>query len=351
MSQLGSKRPFRQLPPGRDPSGPGTFDHVAGFRTGRGRDNRNDRPHGQPRQQPYGQQAPYGGQPTPPGGGYQGGPPPQWPQAHGQGEPEYFGDPGHGGHQPYPPQQPQPPQGGYGYPAPPTGPDPYARRPHQAPHDPYAAQNNAGHTQAFSIDEQYHHGGPPEGEVYATGPSGPRLHWKQLLSGIVLRPGPTFHQMRDYQVWGPALTVTFLYGLLAIFGFDTAREDVINAALSTAIPYVLTTAVAFTLSAFVLGTVTHTLARQLGGAGSWQPTVGLSMLIMTLTDVPRLLPAVFMGGDAPAVQIIGWITWLAAGALFTAMVAKSHDLPWPKALAASAIQLLALLSLIKLGTF
>ncbi|MFC7469492.1 hypothetical protein ACFQVA_21130 [Actinomadura keratinilytica] len=36
------------------------------------------------------------------------------------------------------------------------------------------------------------------------------------------------------------------------------------------------------------------------------------MLIMTLTDVPRLLPAVFMGGDAPAVQIIGWITWLAA---------------------------------------
>lgn len=75
------------------------------------------------------------------------------------------------------------------------------------------------------------------------------------------------------------------------------------------------------------------------------------MLIMTLTDVPRLLPALFMGGDASVVQIIGWITWPPPAALFTAMVAKSHDLPWPKALAASAIQLLALLSLIKLGTF
>ncbi|MFD4985644.1 YIP1 family protein [Streptomyces sp. NPDC058374] len=329
---------------------------MAGFRTGRGRDNRTDRPHGQPRQQPYGQQAPYGGAPTPQGG-YQG-PAQQWPQAGGQGEPEYFGDPGHGGHQPYPPQQPHP-QGGYGYPGGPApdpyagghpGPDPYARRP-QAPRDPYAAQNNAGHTQAFSIDEQYHHGGPPEGEVYASGPSGPRLHWKELMRGIVLRPGPTFHRMRDYQVWGPALTVTLLYGLLAIFGFDGARDDVINATLSTAIPYVLTTAVAFALSAFILGTVTHTLARQLGGSGSWQPTVGLSMLVMTVTDVPRLLPAVFMGGDASVVQIIGWLTWLAAGALFTSMVATSHDLPWPKALAASAIQLLALLSLIKLGTF
>lgn len=49
-------------------------------------------------------------------------------------------------------------------------------------------------------------------------------------------------------------------------------------------------------------------------------------------------------------QIVGWLTWLAAGALFTSMVSKSHDLPWPKALGASAIQLIALLSIIKLGT-
>ncbi len=152
-------------------------------------------------------------------------------------------------------------------------------------------------------------------------------------------------------MWGPALVVTFLYGLLAVFGFDGAREDAINATLSNAIPIVLTTAVAMVLSAFVLGVVTHTLARQLGGNGAWQPTVGLSMLIMSISDAPRLVFATFAGGDATFVQLLGWATWVAGGALLTAMVSRSHDLPWPKALGASSIQLIALLSIVKLGTF
>jgi hypothetical protein len=306
---------------------------VAGFRIGRGRDNRasQSRPYAQ--QAPQGQ-APYGYPPAPPNGqpqqhqyggrqtqqpyGQQ-----QWPQSGGHGEPEYFGDPngpqGHG-------------QQGQGY-------------------DPYAA-NNPGHTQAFSVGEDPY----TQGDTYRAGsapaaPVGPRLHWKQLLSGVVLRPGQTYLQMRDYAMWGPALIVTFLYGLLAIFGFDSAREDVINATLSAAVPYVLTTGVAITVSFFVLGVVTHTLARQLGGDGAWQPTVGLAMLITAITDAPRLLFAMFLGGDAPFVQIIGWATWALAGFLLTLMVGRSHDLPWPKALAASAIQLIALLSIIKLGTF
>ncbi len=157
--------------------------------------------------------------------------------------------------------------------------------------------------------------------------------------------------MRDYTMWGPALIVTFLYGLLAVFGFDGAREDAINATLSNAVPIVLTTAVAMVISAFILGVVTHTLARQLGGDGAWQPTVGLSMLIMSITDAPRLVFAMFAGGDAAFVQMLGWATWVAAGALLTVMVSRSHDLPWPKALGASAIQLVALLSIVKLGTF
>ncbi|EHN71737.1 integral membrane protein, partial [Streptomyces coelicoflavus ZG0656] len=257
-----------------------------------------------------------------------------WPQAHGggpgghagaHGEPEYFGDGGYG-------------PGGHG-------------QPQQAPYDPYAA-NNPGHTQAFTVDDPYNQGDTYRaGSAPAPGPVGPRLHWKDLLKGIVLAPNQTFLQMRDYAMWVPALIVTFLYGLLAVFGFDGAREEAINATLSNAIPIVLTTAVALVLSAFVLGVVTHTLARQLGGDGAWQPTVGLSMLIMSLTDAPRLVVAMFAGGDAPFVQILGWATWVAAGALLTLMVGRSHDLPWPKALGASAIQLIALLSIVKLGTF
>ncbi|MGW3663874.1 Yip1 family protein [Streptomyces sp. NPDC005141] len=339
MSQLGPNARPVAPGPARHSSGPGTFDNVAGFRIGRGgRDNR--APQARPQQRPsYGQapqgrgqqspqgggQQPYGYPPAPsqpqyggqqPYGGQQGG----WPQSGGHGgghgEPEYFGD----GH----PQQ---------------GPDPYAA-------------NSPGHTQAFSVDEDpYNQGETYRAGAAATPPVGPRLHWKDLLKGIVTAPNRTFLQMRDYTMWAPALIVTFLYGLLAVFGFDGAREDAISATLSNAVPIVLTTAVAIVISTFVLGVVTHTLARQLGGDGAWQPTVGLSMLIMSITDTPRLLVAMFFGGDASFVKLLGWATWIGAGALLTLMVGKSHDLPWPKALAASAIQLIAILSIIKLGTF
>ncbi|MFD0053508.1 YIP1 family protein [Streptomyces sp. NPDC127168] len=335
MSQLGRKGSPEWPGPARHSPGPGTFEGVAGFRIGRGRDN--GAPNARPQRPPYGQQAPqgppYGGQAAPrqpypqqPYGGGEPGPGGSpWPQAHGggHGEPEYFGDGGH-------------------HPGQPGG---------QAPYDPYAA-NNPGHTQAFTVDDPYNQGDTYRaGSAPAPGPVGPRLHWKDLLRGVVLAPNQTFLQMRDYAMWAPALIVTFLYGLLAVFGFDGAREEAINATLSNAVPIVLTTAVAMVLSAFVLGVVTHTLARQLGGDGAWQPTVGLSMLIMSITDAPRLVVALFAGGDAPFVQILGWATWIAAGALLTLMVSRSHDLPWPKALGASAIQLIALLSIVKLGTF
>ncbi|MFI5758040.1 Yip1 family protein [Streptomyces sp. NPDC051569] len=338
---------------------------MAGFRIGRGRDN--NRTPRQPQQEPYGRQAPppgyeggqqaapsYGQQPWPPTNGGQYGPqyggaggPGRSPGRGGHGgqggqgghgEPEYFGDPYQ---QPHQPQQPQRPQ---------QGRHPQQGRPPQqgAPGDPYA--NNPGHTQAFSVGDDPYGDGATYHAGQTAAPVGPRLGWKDLLSGIVLRPAPTFLQMRDYPVWGPALIVTFLYGLLALFGFDTAREEAINATLSSAIPYVLLTAVAFVVGSLILGAVTHTLARQLGGTGAWQPTVGLSMLIMSITDAPRLVFGVFLGGENALVQVVGWLTWIAAGALFTVMVGKSHDLPWPKALGASAIQLIALLSLIKLGT-
>ncbi|MFD8030887.1 YIP1 family protein [Streptomyces sp. NPDC059717] len=323
MSQLGPNAlPF---PPGpaRRPPVPGTFEDVAGFRIGRDRADR--APHARPQQPPYGQQVPQGptyGYPSAPQQRH-GGPQPhggrqQWRGAQGQGEPEYFGDDGQG---------------------------------HFHAPDPYAA-NNPGHTQAFSVGEDPY----SAGETYRAGqasapPVGPRLHWKDLLRGIVFSPTRTFLQMRDYTMWGPALIVTFLYGLLAVFGFDGAREDAITATLDNAIPIVLTTAVAMVVSSFVLSVVTHTLARQLGGDGAWQPTAGLSMLIMSITDAPRLVVAMFLGGDESFVQILGWATWIGAGALLTLMVSKSHDLPWPKALGASAIQLIAILSIIKLGTF
>ncbi|RMB83543.1 Yip1 family protein [Streptomyces shenzhenensis] len=349
MSQLGRKAGSERPGPARHSAGTGTFDDVAGFRIGRGgRDNRT--PQARPQNPPYGQQAPQGpaygrqGQSYDRQGPAYGRPSAPQPQPHPRQRPQYGdggqwrqaggGHPGQGGDGPEYFGDGYGHQGGY-----PQG-DP----------DPYAA-DQPGHTQAFSMGEDpYQQGGTYRAGSAPAGPIGPRLHWKELLRGIVLAPNQTFLQMRDYTMWGPALIVTFLYGLLAVFGFDGAREEAINATLSNAVPIVLITAVAMVLSAFVLGVVTHTLARQLGGDGAWQPTVGLSMLIMSLTDAPRLVVALFFGGDAGFVQLLGWATWIAGGVLLTLMVGRSHDLPWPRALGASAIQLIALLSIVKLGT-
>ncbi len=329
--------------------GAGTFDDVAGFRIGRGRAGR---PQAQSQQQPYGGQAPHGGRAA--ASPQYGGPaaPPSYPQpSQGYGYPHTQAPPqgATGSRPPYGQSWTQPAQASAG----PEGPEYFGEEEGYGGSGPdsYAA-NNPGHTQSFSIGEDpYNEGGTYRAGQAAAPPVGPRLHWKDLISGVVLRPRQTFMQMRDYSMWGTALTVTFLYGLLAVFGFNGAREDAINSTISTAVPIVLTTGVVLVISLFIMGVVTHTLARQLGGDGAWQPTVGLSMLIMSLTDAPRLLFAVFMGGDESFVRVLGGVTWIGAGALLTLMVSRSHDLPWPKALGASAIQLVALLSLLKLGTF
>jgi hypothetical protein len=238
---------------------------------------------------------------------------------------------------------------------PPYGP-PYDQQPQG---QPPAYDDAPGHTRSYTIGEPeqladpYAYGSADNVATYRAGqsaapPAGPRLHWKQLLSGILLRPSRTFWQMRDHTMWGPALTVTFVYGLLAVFGFDAARTDVLDATLSAGVPWVITTAVAVTLCGLMLGAVTNTLARQLGGDGAWAPTIGLALLITSLTDAPRLFFALFLGGGNSFVQLLGWLTWLACAALLTSMVGKSHDLPWLKALGASSLQLVALLMLFKL---
>ncbi|WP_107069454.1 Yip1 family protein [Streptomyces durhamensis] len=354
MSQVGRKAGPGSPGPARHSPGPGTFVDVAGFRIGRGgRDNRTPQGQQAPQGPSYGRPGPQQGQPAGPSYGQPAGP------SYGQPAGPSYGYP-QAPQRPYPQQgQPYGRQGqSYGHPGQgDDGPEYFGDGggyPGGAGHDPYAA-NNPGHTQAFSVDEA---AGYTQGATYQAGsaaapaaPLGPPLHWKELLKGIVLSPDQTFLRMRDYTMWTPALIVTFFYGLLAVFGFDGARKEAISATLSNAVPIVLITAVVMVFGLFILGVVTHTLARQLGGDGAWQPTVGLSMLITALTDAPRLVVAMFFGGDAGFVQLLGWATWIGAGALLTLMVSRSHDLPWPKALGASAIQLIALLSIVKLGTF
>lgn len=243
------------------------------------------------------------------------------------GEPEYFGAP---------PQGYEP------------APDPY---------DP----NLPGHTRAFTVeDEQYYASAPAAAQdnvaVYRAGgqatpgQGGPRLGWKELLTGIYRAPAATFDRMRDHQVWLPALTVSLLYGVLAVLGIDLTKDEVVNSTFTIALSAIAGAAIGFTVAGAMLGAVTYGLARQLGGDGPWQSTVGLAVIIGWTSDVPRLLLALFLPTDNIVVQVLGWATWLLCAVLLTTMVRRVHDLPWGKAAGAAALQLLALLVLIKLPT-
>ncbi|MFJ8431882.1 YIP1 family protein [Kitasatospora sp. NPDC094019] len=265
------------------------------------------------------------------------------------------------------------PQGPYGGPRGPyPGQQPY---PGQEPHpgqqrDPYAA-DQPGHTRAFPVGADPYAGEPSSygpddrgrqgyGEdniaVYRAGgqsapqATGPRPTWRELLTGLFRTPTAIFDRTRDHQVWLPAVTVSLLYGALAVLGLGMTRDDVVNSTFTVALTALLAAAIGFTLAGAMLGAVTYALARQFGGDGPWQSTVGLAVLIGWVTDAPRLLLALVLPADNLLVQVVGWATWLLCGFLLTSMVRRVHDLPWGKAAGAAALQLLALLVLIKLPT-
>ncbi|MBC3843420.1 YIP1 family protein [Streptacidiphilus sp. 4-A2] len=208
-----------------------------------------------------------------------------------------------------------------------------------------------GHTRAFTVQEAQ----LPQEHIttYRAGERNPRigaarLPWRELLTGIYRNPTRTFAQMRSHQVWGPALVVSSVYGLLATFGIGGIRGDIFDSSIGLALLALLYSALAFVLAGVVFGTVTHGLARRLGGDGAWAPTVGLSMLISWGLDLPRALLTLFLPASNVVVQALGWATWVVCLWLLSAMVRQVHDLPWGKALGAASVQLIALLLLITL---
>ena len=305
------------------------YDNGRGGTPRQGRDRAPQQYGGAPAAPPAGAFGSYRGTQPTGQGSYGPGPQPGMPPGQPTGAPEYFGGP-------------------------PAG----------APRLPY--DDNPGHTQAFSIDESQYDGGyrnqgyaPPDEDHVAvyragnqTGPhaEGPRPNWRELLSGMYLNPSRTFDRVRGHQVWLPALTVSLIYGVLAVFGFGDTRSEVLDSTASLLLWTLLGTAIGFTLAGAMLGGVTQALARQFGGTGDWQSTVGLSALIAWTTDIPRLLFALFLPADGAFVQVLGLATWLLCAGLMTTMIRRIHDLPWGKAGGAAALQLIALLILIKLPT-
>ncbi|MER7584434.1 YIP1 family protein [Kitasatospora sp. NPDC097691] len=244
-------------------------------------------------------------------------------------------------------QYPDQGQGQYGqYP-----PDGYAR-------DGYA-QDGYGQQPPYE-QRAYEQQEPPYGQdnvaVYRAGgqsapqASGPRPQWRELFVGLFRSPTAMFDRTRDHQVWLPALTVSLLYGALAVLGIGLTHDDIVNSTFSVALTGILAAAIGFTVAGALFGAVTYALARQLGGDGPWKSTVGLAALVGWLTDAPRLLLALVLPSGSAVVQVVGWATWALCAFLLTSMVRRLHDLPWGKAAGAAALQLVALLVLIKLPT-
>ncbi|RKT16850.1 Yip1-like protein [Streptomyces sp. 1114.5] len=217
----------------------------------------------------------------------------------------------------------------------------------------YGQEPPYGHDQAYGQEQPY---GQDNVAVYRAGGrsaphvAGPRPHWRELFVGLFRTPTAMFDRTRDHQVWLPALTVSLLYGALAVLGIGLTHDDIVNSTFTVALTGILAAAVGFTVAGAIFGGVTYALARQLGGDGPWKSTVGLAALIGWLTDAPRLLLDLVLPSGSAVVQVVGWATWMLCAFLLTAMVRRLHDLPWGKAAAASALQLLALLVLIKLPT-
>ncbi|MFE7633130.1 Yip1 family protein [Kitasatospora sp. NPDC057518] len=335
-----------------------------------------------------------------PRGGWSAPPPPSAPGGHGGTDgPEYFtaphaATPGGPGGAPGGPGGP----GGPGTPGTPGGPGQTAGD----GYDPYAA-DRPGSTRAFPVGDPYAAGGPYQGQppyqghpgqehgyyddghgqqppygpeegygpeqgydqqpygqdnvaVYRAGGqsaphvAGPRPHWRELFTGLFRSPTAVFDRTRDHQVWLPALTVSLLYGALAVLGIGLTHDDIVNSTFTVALTGILAAAIGFTVAGALFGGVTYAMARQLGGDGPWKATVGLAALIGWLTDAPRLLLDLVLPSGSAVVQVVGWATWMLCAYLLTSMVRRLHDLPWGKAAAASAIQLVALLVLIKLPT-
>lgn len=174
------------------------------------------------------------------------------------------------------------------------------------------------------------------------------LVWQEVLSGLATRPLATLSRARDQAFWWPALIVSAICGVLAMIANDTARDQVLSTTLSTSVPAILISAVLVPAFCVVLGWVSTILARSLGGNGDAGPFITLAALVTWLADSPRLLVSLFAHDDNTGLFTLGLVTFALTAWLLTAVAMRVHELPWPRALGAVSVQLIALLVSLKL---
>ncbi|MEU7040954.1 YIP1 family protein [Streptomyces varsoviensis] len=173
-----------------------------------------------------------------------------------------------------------------------------------------------------------------------------RLYWHRLIPGLWYRPVEILDEARDRTVWGAAILLCLVCGALGTVTKGSFRQQW-DGNRQLALGSLATVEAGVLFATLVLGVVTHSIARHLGGNGRFGPTVTLFVVLFWTTDLPRLALHAWLPAHSVAVRAVAGLTWLFGYALAALLIRGQHHLPTHKALASVSIQMLAAGALLK----
>ncbi|WP_110944023.1 YIP1 family protein [Streptomyces niger] len=177
-----------------------------------------------------------------------------------------------------------------------------------------------------------------------------RLWWHRLVLGLWYRPVEVLDEARDRGACSAAVLLTLLSGALGLLASGTFRSQWRTGPREVAWQLAGITEAGVLVASLGLGLVTHAMARTLGGNGRLRPTASLFVVVFWVTDLPRLLLAFVLPEQHPVAQAVALTTWGFGCALAVLLIRGQHHLPTLRAVGAVAVQMLASLALLKLGS-
>jgi hypothetical protein len=175
-----------------------------------------------------------------------------------------------------------------------------------------------------------------------------RLWWHRLILGLWYRPVEVLDEARDRSAWSAAVLLCLVSGGIGVLTVDAFREQW-SADRAMALQLAGLAVAGVLAASFALGSVTHAIARTLGGNGRFSPTASLFIVLFWVTDLPRLAIAAWLPTGATFVQAATWTTWGFGYVLAVLLIRGQHHLSTRKSAAAVSVQMLAALALLKLG--
>ncbi|UQA94866.1 Yip1 family protein [Streptomyces halobius] len=175
-----------------------------------------------------------------------------------------------------------------------------------------------------------------------------RLWWHRLILGLWYRPVDVLDEARDRGAWSAALMLCLVSGGIGALSVDAIRQQW-SADRTMALQLAGLAEAGVLAASFVLGAVTHAIARTLGGTGRFAPTASLFIVLFWVAGLPRLAIAAWLPTGATIVQAATWTTWGFGYVLAVLLIRGQHHLSTRKSVAAVSVQMLTALALIKVG--